>query len=206
MPESFVNVTEGSGKKLHTFQRTIGANNVEDEYILHGEPALASYTITNAAGATSVATANSHILQIMAGSSLRVRIRRIELHQSNVATTGALAAFQLLRLTTAGTGGTTITPLALDPGEGSAGCTAMTLPTVKGTEGTAIVQAQPYFIQTVGAASVVPNPVLVWDFDRLRSKPLVISAGTTNGVCIKTLNAVAAATVWINVWLDETSF
>ena len=40
MSEAFINVTEGSGKKAHTNQRTIGANDVQDEYVVTGRPVL----------------------------------------------------------------------------------------------------------------------------------------------------------------------
>ena len=67
MGESYVNVTEGSGKKLHSWQRTIGANNVEGQVVLAGVPHFASYV---SAVQSSTATANSHLVQIMAGASL----------------------------------------------------------------------------------------------------------------------------------------
>ena len=63
-----------------------------------------------------------------------------------------------------------------------------------------------YMMQTVGASAQLNEPILVWDFDRPRSKPLIIAAGTTNGIAIKNVTAVAAGTVYFNVWLDETSF
>jgi hypothetical protein len=65
MSESIVQVTEGTGKKLHTNQRTIGANNVEDEYVIPGEYPLATYFVQ--ANAVSIATAAAHVIQIMAG-------------------------------------------------------------------------------------------------------------------------------------------
>ena len=205
MAESIVQVTEGSGKKLHTFQRTIGANSVEDEVVLLGENYLASYIVAPAAF-VSTATANSHLLQIMAGASNRVRIRRIEIWQTGLATTVALMDTRIYRLTTAGTGGTAHTPNVLDPADGAAGFTAMTLPTVKGTEGVLFALSRPYMMQTLGASAQLNQPVLVWDFDRPRSKPLTIAAGTTNGIAIKNIDAVAAATVFINVWADESNF
>jgi hypothetical protein len=58
----------------------------------------------------------------------------------------------------------------------------------------------------LGASPSSTNPILVWDFDRPRSKPLIIAAGATNGIAVKNLNAIAAATVFINVWLDESNF
>ena len=67
MAEAFVNVTEGSGKKLHANDRSIGANTVLDEVMLLGENYLPSYLGVTSAASVSTATANSHLLQIMAG-------------------------------------------------------------------------------------------------------------------------------------------
>jgi hypothetical protein len=204
MAESFVNVTEGSGKKLHTWQRTIGANTVEDEAIIHGETPLASYIIAPTAS-VSVATANDHIVQVMAGASLHVLIRRIIVFQTVPATTAAYDQFALLRLTTAGTGGTAITPAPLDPADAASGCTAMTLPTVKGTEGTQVGRRASILEQTAPTAGV---PVILadWDFDRLRTKPLRIAAGTANGIAVKNITATAGASVQFEVWVTELNF
>jgi len=201
--EGFVNVTEGSGKKLHTVSKTIGADTVHDEVVLDGEPYLASYLVTGEMVAT---TANSHLLQIMAGASLNVRIRRIEMHQTVMATTAALMEVRLYRLTTAGTGGLSITPARLDVADAPSGASAMSLPTAKGTEGTLLSLIKPYMMQTIGASAQLNQPILVWDFDRPRSKPLVIAAGTPNGIAIKNATAIAGASVAITVWIDESSF
>lgn len=205
MPEGIVQVTEGTGKKLHTFQRVIGANTVEDEVVLYGE----QYTATYIAGMTppaSTATLASHLFQLMAGATLKVRVRRIEMHISTPATAAALADIQLLRLSTAGTGGTAANPVAFDSTDATAGATGMVLPTVKGTEGTLLIRAYPYMIQTIAASAGPTNPVLVWDFDRPRSKPLIIAAGAANGIAVKNAVAIAGATVLTLVWLDETNF
>jgi hypothetical protein len=79
---------------------------------------------------------------------------------------------------------------------------------VKGTEtgANAIMNGAIYMMQTLAVSSLIQHPGLVWDFDRPRSKPLIIAAGTTNGICIKNISAVAAGTVHINVWVDESSF
>jgi hypothetical protein len=205
MPESIVQVTEGSGKKLHTFQRTIGANAVEDEVILHGEPYLASY-IQNATAA-STATANSHLLQLMAGASLNVYVRQIRCYQTALATTAAIARLQVLRLTTAGTGGTAQSAAqALDTTDAAATATAMTLPTVKGTEAAVSLRGLTgSFIQTVptGGTSTL---IAVFDFERFRSKALRIPAGTANGIAVKNLDAVAAATLQIEIDFTEANF
>lgn len=204
MAESIVQVTEGTGKKLHTFNRVIGANTVEDEVVVNGEPYLASYTVTH--GPASTATAASHITQIMAGASLRVRIRRIEVHQAGAVTAAAIGLFSLVRLTTAGTGGTALTPAPMDTSDAASGATAMTLPTVKGTESTQITLGAAYMMQTIGASTPLANPIYVVDFDRPRSKPLILQAGATIGVALKCITALAAGTVTVQWWLDETSF
>jgi len=206
MPESLVALTEGSGKNLHTFQRVIGSNTVEDQSVINGENYLASYIAHMQGTNPSAATAAAHVLQIMAGASLKVRIRRIEMFQVGMATAAAVPIFQLYRLTTAGTGGTAVTPSALDPSDAACGATVMTLPTVKGTEGLQIAEGRPYFMQTLGASNQLINPTLVWDFDRPRSKPLIIAAGVTNGIAVKNVTGVAGATVSFNVWFDESNF
>lgn len=204
MAESLVAVTPGAGKNLHTFNRTTSAGSVEDEVVLLGENYLASYTISD--DARVVTTAASHPLQVMAGASLKVRIRRIEIFQSVLATAASLLEVRLYRLTTAGTGGGALVPQPLEQGEVASGATAMTLPTAKGTEAALIAVAKPYLMQTLAASAQLNQPIVVWDFDRPRSKSLVINAGAANGIAIKNVNAVAGASIGVMVWLDESSF
>lgn len=205
MAESIVQVTEGSGKKLHTFQRTIGANNVEDEVILHGEPYLATYCATFAS--TSIATANDHVLQLMAGASLNLYVRRILIFQAQAATTAGLVGWAICRLTTAGTGGTAGTPSPLDSTDAASGATAMTLPTVKGTEGTFLWREFVQTIQTVPTGGVAKAPTMLdIDFDRMRTKGIRIPAGTANGMAVKLLTASAGASVYVDVLFSEANF
>ena len=207
MAESIVQVTEGSGKKLHTNSRTIGANTVEDEYMLLGEPFLASYQVS--CTATSSATANSHVLTINAGASLNVYIRRIMVFQVGLATTAAFCEWDFLRTTTAApTGGTAFTPIAYNATEdGASGATAMTLPTVKATEGNPLGRWSSYFVQTANASVVQAQPMLDINFDSmLHMKSPRIPSGTTNGVALKNLTAIAAATVRVQVWFQEANF
>lgn len=204
MAESSVAVTVGAGTLLHTNTRVIGGNTVHDEVVGLGEPNTLSYTLQ--LGAHSAATANAHIFQLMAGSSLKVRIRRIEIWQFALVTTAAVAQVDLFRLTTAGTGGGSLTPANLDPGDAAAGATGMSLPTGKGTEGSIIARAMPYLLQTVPASGPNFGPLFVWDFDRPRSKPLIIAAGTTNGIALKWITANTGATVTGTIWFDETAW
>lgn len=204
MAESIVQVTEGSGKKLHTFQRTIGGISVEDEVIIQGEPYLASY-VARAGAAVSVATANDHLLQLMAGATLNLYIRRIRLYQAGLATAAAIATMQLWRLTTAGTGGTANTPQLWDTTDAAAGATGMTLPTVKGTETELYLPFTVGFIQTAPTGGF--NTLLAdFDFERMRIKCPRIPAGTANGFAIKNTTAIAAGTVIPVIDFSEANF
>lgn len=206
MAESTVSVTAGSGTKLHTFQRTIGANTVEQEVGLHGEPYLATYTVTTAA--TSLATANSHTLHVMAGASLPVYLRSIRVYQAALATAAAISTWEIWRLSTAGSGGTAVTPAPLDTTDSASGATAMTLASSKGTESTKLWSGTSQLIQTVGTGGAGANSLLIshdWDW-QLRSKAPRIAAGTSNGIALKQITAAAAATAIVVVTFSEASF
>ena len=204
MADSSINVTEGSGKRLQTYDHTVSSVLVQRQAVVLGEQPLASY-LAGASG-VSTATANSHLLQIMAGSSSNVRIRRIELWQQVMATTAAIMQVSIVRLSTAGTGGGAVSVNNLDAADAAAGATAMSLPTAKGTEPGTLINAGVYMMQTVAASAQLAGPSLVWDFDGLRFKSLVIAAGTSNGIALKNVTAIAAGTVHINVWLSETAW
>jgi hypothetical protein len=190
MAESIVQVTEGSGKKLHTFQKTIGANNVEDEIVTLSDQYLAS----------------SHLMQLMAGASLNVYVRRIRLYQLAAATTVTVGQVNINRLTTAGTGGTAVTPAPLDTTDAASGATAMVLPTVLGTVGTVIERVSAYFVQTINASTPAGGLILDVDFDRLHMKPLRIPAGITQGISVTLVTAIAGGTVLPVIEFTEASF
>jgi hypothetical protein len=207
MAESTVQVaTGGTGPKLHTFSRIIGANTVEDEVILHGEPYEASYVIRGTG--ISCATLDSHILQIMAGATLQVYVDRIIVYQQAAATAAAIVPFDVTRLTTAGTGGTAITPAPFDASDAASGATAMTLPGVKGTEGAVLDIASSYFVQTISASLGVPQSAELcrFDYDRRRVKAIRITAGVTNGIAVKIRAATAGATVHVAAYIRERNF
>lgn len=207
MADTFIQANaDGSGKKLHTFNRTIGANDVHDEVMLNGEPYLATYVITTPS--VLVATANDHILQIMAGSSLNVYVRRIYITQSVPATTAAHARWEIRRLTTAGTGGSVQAVSPYDTSDAAAGATSQTLPTAKGTEGAAIDGWISQYIQTVPVSGQgQANLIFDMRFDAmLRTKAIRIPAGTANGIAIKHVTAIATASVLITAVISEANF
>jgi hypothetical protein len=202
---SSLQVTPGSGLRLATNSYTEGAVTVHDQKAILGEQNLASYTVSTAGAST--ATAGSHLLQIMAGASLAVRIRRIEIWQWAVATTATLMQANIIRLTTAGTGGSVLTVTKNNTGDVAAGFTAMRLPTANGAEAAASnwVGAV-YMMQTIGASASMQQPLAVISWDFLRSQSLIIQPGTSNGIAVSNITAVAAGSVVINVWADESSF
>jgi len=204
MSDTFISITQGSGTKLHTFDRSIGGNTVHDEVILHGEPYLATYVIAPAAS-VSIATANDHVCQVMAGASLNVVIRRIRVYQTVPTSSATFSQLALFRLTSAGTGGTAITPAPLDSADAASGATAMTLPSAKGAEGVQVGRQAMGITQTQPVAGI--GPVLVeWDFERFRTKGLRIASGTSNGIAIKSLTAAAAASVQFEILISELNF
>lgn len=209
MPESIVSINEGTGKKLHAFQRTIGANDVQDEVVILGEQYLATYT--NDPGAScNTTTINKHLIQVMAGASLNVYIRWIGIYQTTLAGAATLMNFQIRRLTTAGTGGTAATWRPLDSTDTAAGMAAMTMPTALGTEGVSLWSAT---CPVVAAVPAVPleDGMLIWQWPPPSTSPLVhktirIPAGTTNGICLKNTAALATAAYSVIVIATEANF
>jgi hypothetical protein len=200
MAESYINLTEGAGKKAHTFGRTIGANNVEDEVVVPGEPYLASYVVQSTN--LSIATGVSRLLSLNAGSSLIVRVHRIMVQTHTLAGTNTREIFLVSRLTSAASGGTAITPRLLDPSDPAAGATAMAAPT-GGTVGAELWRF-PFALFSASAAGQ-QEPWYEWVASPNR-KPIIIPAGTANGIVVQNLNSVATATVSISVWFDESNF
>ena len=200
MAETFITA---DSKKIHYWDRTIGANTVLDEFTLPGEYPLASYSIVTSN--VAISTANAHCLQIMAGSSLNVRIRSIHIEQAANTTGVSVQNIEIRRLTTAGTGGTAITPEKFNTADAASGATAMTLPTVKGTETGVLVSTVLICRQALLATATQPDDDFVWR-QNPNGAPIVIPAGTANGIAIKVLNGVTSATAAINVEIVETSF
>jgi hypothetical protein len=199
-------VSAGTGTFVHTSTRTVGGNTTHDEVFVAGETVLPLYVAGTNTGAASTATAASHLWQIMAGASLKVRVRRIQIFQAALATTATLAEIGIYRLTTAGTGGTAANLVPMDNSSAAAGATSMRLPTAKGTEGNGMWLGTAHYIQTVSASAQINEPMVDIDFDTLHGEPLIIPAGTTNGIAVKQITAVAGATVYVNIWVSESSY
>ena len=96
MPVGSIAVTEGSGKNLHTWQRSVSAVNREEQYGQLAEPGLPTFTAV--AAAISTATVNDHILTLNAAASIYGRVYRITIRQSANATAAAIATFGIYRI------------------------------------------------------------------------------------------------------------
>jgi hypothetical protein len=88
-------VTVG-GKLLHLWDRVVGASTVSDEFVLPGEYPYPSYTVTTDGG-VALATANSHLLQVMAGASNHLRVRRITISALGVPAAVTAMEIQIVR-------------------------------------------------------------------------------------------------------------
>lgn len=201
MAETFITA---DSKKIHFWDRTIGANSVLDEFALPGEYPLATYSVV--ATGISGATSSDHLVQLMAGSSLNVRIRRIQLQQVGLMTTASEFSVNVLRLTTAGTGGGAITPAKYDTSDGAAGATAMSLPSAKGTESTLLDIMRIWPIQTYATAGGTGSGSRDEMVQLPNMKPIIIPAGTSNGLALKIQTGRAGLTVDVEIEFVETSF
>ena len=203
MADTSFGITPGSGANLHVVSTSIGGTTVQDQVVKLGPPYLATYTV--GVPGISVATADAHLMQLMAGATLPVYVTRIRLYQVVAATTATLGRIDIHRVTTAGTGGGAQTEAAHDESDAASGAVATTLPTAKGTEGARLYAATVGYMQTMPTAGF-DALLLDIDFPHEMGKPLRISAGTSNGLVVKGVTAVAAATVAVNITYFEANF
>ena len=193
--------TEGSGKNRHTNQRTISAVAREDAYVQLGEPDYPTYVTR--ADTISIATSADHILQIMADGTSYSRLLRYWIAFTDDRPASDLSPqIGLLRLSTAGTGGTALTPSAHDTADTYAGG-AMTLPTAKGTEG-AQIHYHYFNIPTAFPSSAVYERIY-WEAHP-RAKPIIFGTAVTAGIAWKITTGIASATISIHAEFTVTSY
>lgn len=206
MSDSSIQVTEGAGVRLQTDTRSIGGNTVHAEYALPGMSAFPIYYCAPAAF-SSTATANAHLIQIMAGASKPVYIARIAGYLRVAATATSVAQFSLLRLTTAGTGGTgpgTISPL--DSTDGAVGATTrFNLTASKGTTGAVLDEVQAT-VPNALSTSLLDLAVFKFDYTDGRRKMPRIPAGTSNGIAVSIADAIAGGSLFVVAHIIELSY
>lgn len=201
MTASSIQMTAGSGTHGRTHTRSYSGTTKHTEYVMVDDADLPTYTVI--AANISVATSADHILQIMAGSANNVRIDRVLLRQRTLASATTQLLVDVFRLSTAGTGGSTVTARAHDPADGAYSGACMTLPSSKGTEG---VQPFRLYASMASAQPITSLNEDEWTPYGLHEKPLIIAAGTSNGFAFKVNSGIASATVDLLVTFRECDY
>ena len=187
---------------LHYNARTISAVSREDQYVLPGQNAYPTY-IARADG-ISIATVDSHVLQIMADGTNYSRLLRYWITAtSDGPVADTTIQIGLVRLTTAGTGGSAVTPAPYDTADTYAGG-AMTLPSSKGTESTTLHR---WFLnaESAPASTNAFSQDFVWEASRW-AKPIIFGTGTGAGLCWKVIQEVASCSLSIHAEFVVSSF
>jgi hypothetical protein len=207
MAQATLAVNAGAGTLLDYFSRSKNGNTVLVPSVWMDEHPGAMYFVPTGSG-VSLATAASHPIEVMAGASLPLYVRRIVLYQVGLATTASTTDMIVGRLSSAGTGGTVLGVSAIDSTDAAAGMTGMSLPTGKGTEAaSSFWRGQVYLNQTLPTfAAGEAMKILDLDFDKLRTKVPRIAAGTSNGIYVKNISAIAAATITAIVYATEWNY
>ena len=195
---TYIAVTEGAGKKLAADTYTENSQVVLDQKVILGENYIASYS-ANAGGVSC--NVSAHLFQIMAGSSLNVRIRRVRIIQDGVAGAATYTRIYVVRLTSAGSGGSATTPAPMIGTDGASGATAMSGMTATGSTTTVVGRGG------LGLVSAQPINLLnswEWVADRMM-EAILVPAGTSNGIALQ-INSFSTAAVSIDIDFSETSF
>lgn len=185
-------------KYLQSWSRSIDGTTTEGQIVIEGEPFLAAYVAQ--ASTISTGTSADHLIAIQADGTNYTRIKRIYVSQVVAAGSATLAQLQVIRTTTAGTGGSAITARPLDAGDAAYAGDIRTLPTGKGTEGVTLLVQRLYLTNSV----TVPN---TWTWTpEPGEKPIVIGTASTDGICLKIVTGIASGTVDIRVEFTVSSY
>lgn len=192
MSFSSVGITEAASpdKRFHTWQRTISATDVEDQYMLAAVSAFPTYTAI--ADDVSLATSADHLLMLQAdGTNYDYLLRAWVMPTDDVPAAASIANIQIVRTTTAGSSGGAVTVGAFDTGDSAYGGTVQTLPSSKGTESTLLWQRR-IPLSASQPADMLAAPF--FDVSRY-GKPIRWGNGTTSGIVFKVETGVASCTV-----------
>lgn len=200
MAESELAVTPGSGLNLRTNSRTIAGNTRHEQAMIPGEGSLPTYTAIGIS--IAVTTSGDHVLFIQGDGTNYCRLRRLEIKQATAPGASGTLDLRLLRTSTAGSGGTTVSPRPFDAADTDpfAGV-CQTRPSSKGTEGNQLLQCR---VQT-NTTNSSSTPYL-WRADQANSKPIIWGTSTANGLVLKVQTGVATVTVDVELEFTVSSF
>lgn len=188
MGESSLGWTDGVDKNWHSYQRTIASTTMQDPAVFPAEFPLPTYT-ASAAG-VRVNTANSHLLQIMGDGTNYVRLRRLTIRQANIASAASTLDLRVFRLSTAGTGGSSLSARALDESDTTpyAGSVRTGVTTSKGTEGDQLLGPGTLRLGLTNANPITDVNKVEW-VQQPGAKPIVVGNGTASGLAVKNIGS-----------------
>lgn len=191
MSDASIKILDGDGatEYLHTDEKSYGGTNKNDQYTLLADSRRVTYTAVMEA--VSCATSAAHVAILQADGTNYTKLWGIDIQQVGLPT-AALANFQILRTTTAGSGGTSISAYPMDGADTSPyGGVIQTLPSSKGTEGVMLLKRR---ISMVAALPVSSDQSWSWRADT-NQKPITVGTANTGGVCLKIVTGIASLTV-----------
>jgi hypothetical protein len=106
-----------------------------------------------------------------------------------------------VRLTSAGTGGSAVTPSPYDTADTYSGG-AMTLPSSKGAEGANLLSVN---VTSPTAGATLSGNQYVWE-PGIGSKPIIFGPATSNGIAVKNILANAGGLVMVTIEFTTTSY
>lgn len=190
---------DGATEYLHTDERTYDGTASNNQYTLLAGSVRTTYTAV--AEAVSCATSNSHVIFIQADGTNYTKLYGIDIQQVGLPT-AALANFQILRTTTAGSGGSSISAYPMDGADTSPyGGVIQTLPSSKGTEGVMLLKRR---ISMVAALPVSLDQSWSWRADP-NYKPITMGTANSGGICLKIITGVTSLTVDVTLHFYTTA-
>lgn len=191
--------SDAPDKYLWTYQYTVGGTASQEQVYVPGPAPWPTYDFV--ASQITLATANSHLLFIMADGTNYDRIKSIRIMPRALPTASAAALIRLFRVTSIGTGGTAVNGGAFDSSDGYGG-TAQALPSSLGTE-TGVALAQ--WSWHIPGTAYTFNPYdIYWEAPE-GGKEIIFGNGTATGIAIKNVSAISGAFVDIMVTLTTTA-
>jgi hypothetical protein len=188
--ESVIQITDAAAatKYLHTQSRSYSGTTKEDQLFLKAYPTRVTYRAY--ASAVITTTSASHLIFIQADGTNYTFINGLYIKQTTLAGAAATANIQLVRTSTAGTGGGAISAYPMDASDTSPyGGTIQTLPTAKGTEG---VTLDGFPVALVAAQPMDTRNQYFYRFDD-DEKGIVIGTATTDGIAVKLITGIATS-------------
>lgn len=202
MADDSVGIATSTDAYLDTVSRTIDSQERHAQRHIAGWSGDPTYVVR--ASGISVATTAAHILQVMGDGTNYSRILRYRITPTDdIPAAASVLSIQLVRLTTAGTGGSAVTPRGYDPADSAYGGGAQTLPSSKGTEGNALLQHRIQLPASLPFLSVAST--WTWEASPF-GKPIIFGTGTTSGIVWKVETGVASCTVDVVVEFSVTSY